>query len=181
MNPILMMFFVMCLFLPACKKEHVQPVITTLTGANGLTYSESLEKWNALKKVNGNSYVYQSTFLSWTGTGTNTEIHVENGIVVMRKFEQFETDSETGLRTRISGYTEKGSGIGHNERGAPPFTIDELYATCARDYLIADTESNTLLFSTDSGGLMTACGYIPHGCLDDCFQGLNIYAFGWLD
>lgn len=175
------MAFTACLVLSACKKDTHLSVLTTLTGESGITYDESLEKWNALKALNGDSYIYQSTFVSWTGSGTITEIRVENGVATRRKYQAFETSGVKGERTVISSYVEEERELGRDERGARPLTIDELYATCAKEYLIADTELNTLLFNTDSRGLMSLCGYVPDNCLDDCFQGVNIYGFDWLN
>ena len=57
---------------------------TPLESVQGLTYDQSLIKWQELKEQNGNSYIYQTTFTSWTGIGHTTELKVENGAVTSR-------------------------------------------------------------------------------------------------
>ena len=101
--------------------------------------------------------------------------------MIARTYKGFSTDVQTGQRTITDSYTEVEGTLGSNENGASPMTIDELYNSCASDYLIVDKENNTLYFETETNGLMTLCGFVPNGCADDCFQGISINSFDWID
>lgn len=169
----------------ACKKDEEPKdekpaVLTDFKGESGLSYNESIGKWNELKTVNGNSYIYQTRFVSWTGQGSTTEIVVIDGEVITRSYYEFKPSEAGGEEQIIDSYTENGGAIGSNEKGAAPLTVDELYTTCASDYLVVDATNNTLYFETDSTGLMTLCGFVPDGCADDCYSGVSITGFDWI-
>jgi len=155
-------------------------VLKTLSGQSGLSYSESIDKWNELKIKNGNSYIYQTTFSSWTGWGSVTELKVTDGIVTSRIYQEFKTSESNGQPEIIDSYTETKTNLGCHEKGAKPLTIDDLYNSCASEYLKVDKENNTIYFETESDGLMTLCGFVPEGCMDDCFRGVKINSFKWV-
>jgi hypothetical protein len=168
----------------SCEKEDNTDkglkVLSTLKSDNGVTYNESLALWKELKSKHGNSYVYHATFTSWTGYGSTTEIIVRNGVVTERSYEAFRYDQPNGQKEIIDSYHEDETNVGSHEEGAKPLTIDELYETCARDYLVANVSHNALNFQTAETGLMTICGYVPNGCMDDCFYGIRITGFEWI-
>lgn len=177
------LLILMTLAIFSCEKEDDAnkglKVLSTLKSDTGVTYNESLALWNDLKKKHGNSYVYHTTFTSWTGFGSTTEIIVGNGIVTQRSYEAFRYDPSNAHKEIIDSYHESKTDLGIHEKGAKPLTIDELYETCARDYLVANVSNNTLNFQTTETGLMTLCGYVPDGCMDDCFRGIRITGFEW--
>jgi hypothetical protein len=70
--------------------------------------------------------------------------------------------------------------LGVHKNGALPVTVDELYSTCASEYLTVDAINNTIYFETELKGLMTLCGFVPKGCLDDCYNGVRINYFDWI-
>lgn len=156
-------------------------ILTSLKSENGLSYNESLNKWTQLKKDNGNSYIYQTTFLSWTGFGSTTELKIKEGKVTARIYQEFKRDEQTGKRVITDSYSENENDLGTNEKGARPLTIDELYNSCAGKYLVVDKEKNTIYFETAVNGVMTLCGFVPNGCADDCYQGITIDSFDWID
>lgn len=161
--------------------ENQLSALTTLEGQDGRSYTESIDAWNALKTNNGNSYSYQTTFISFTGFGSITELTVTNNVVTSRIYQEFSTDQMTGERDIIDSFTETGSQLGSNQKGATPLTIDQLYTTCAADYLVVDENENTIYFQTATNGLMTLCGFFPNNCADDCFEGITISAFDWVN
>jgi len=186
MKAYLSLIFAFTLIFTSCEKnddsdKNELSVLTSLKGENGLSYNESLNKWTELKKDNGNSYIYQTTFLSWTGFGRTTELKIIEGKVTSRIYQEFSTDEQTGERVITDSYTENENDLGNHEKGAIPLTIDELYSSCAGDYLIVDEEKNTLYFETEINGLVALCGFVPDGCVDDCFQGISIDSFDWID
>lgn len=172
----------------SCEKKTVciQPEsselssVSPLTSQSGMPFSESSDKWTALKNLNGNSYVYQTTFDSWIGESSITEVKVIDGIVTSRVYEHFRTSETTGQHELIESYSETIADLGTHENGALPITIDELYTTCSSDYLTVDVNNNTIHFETELNGLMTLCGFVPNDCLDDCYSGVSISNFDWL-
>ena len=152
-----------------------------LTGDSGINYKESLAKWNELKTINGNSYSYQTTFVSWVGFGSITELKVEDGKVTARSYQEFSINDSTGQKETQAIYSETKSDLGSHQKGAKPLTIDELYESCAKEYLIVDTDDNTLFFDTELNGTMNLCGFVPNNCADDCYSGIKINSFEWID
>lgn len=161
--------------------ENQLSALTTLESQEGISYTESIDAWNTLKTNNGNSYSYQTYFISFTGFGSTTELKVINNVVTTRIYQEFSTDQMTGERDIIDSFTETGSQLGTNPKGATPLTIDQLYSTCAADYLVVDENENTIYFQTATNGLMTLCGFFPNNCADDCFEGITISAFDWVN
>ena len=155
--------------------------LTDLNGETGLSYDESLSEWEALKNDNGKSYIYQTDIISFTGNGSTTEIKVIDNSVVSRIYQAFNINGETGERSITATYSENEAALGTNEEGAAPLTIDELYNSCASEYLIVDQENNTIYFQTEVNGLLTLCGFVPNNCADDCFSGVSIKAFDWIN
>jgi hypothetical protein len=154
--------------------------LTTLMSENEISYKESLNKWNELKNDNGNSYTYQTTFLSWAGFGSTTEFKVIDGKITTRIYHEFRTNDKTGERNIIESYKEDEDTLGSHEKGASLLTIDELYSSCASNYLVVDKDKNTIYFKTNINGLMTLCGFVPNGCADDCYVGISIDSFEWI-
>lgn len=140
----------------------------------------SQEKWNNVKVKNKNSYAYSISFTSWSGYGNITVIKVTDGIVVERKYSEFIVNQITGQQDISLAYTEDQAHLGSNQNGALPLTMDELYHTCGKEYLVMNTRDNDLHFETSDIGLMNLCGYVPKNCMDDCFNGIVIKTFEWL-
>ncbi|MBN2893698.1 MAG: hypothetical protein JXL97_17645 [Bacteroidales bacterium] len=176
--------FIFLLLMPECNtSKNVDNSIKEIEYVSGdtlSTYQESLNKWIEMRDLNGNSYIYQSTFASWVGFGFTTEIKVENGIVTERKYESFNYDNADNERKVEKTWVETGDKIGSHKEGHLPLTIDQLYQTCAKEYLVVDTANNTIYFETTSEGVLTTCGYYPHGCADDCYEGIDISGFEWI-
>lgn len=163
------------------SQENQISALTALESQEGRSYTESINAWNVLKTNNGNSYTYQTTVVSFTGFGSITELTVINNIVTSRIYEEFNINQMTGERDIIDSYIETAANLGSNTKGASPLTIDQLYTSCAADYLIVDENENTIYFETATNGIMTLCGFFPNNCADDCFEGITINAFDWLD
>ncbi|NLD45951.1 MAG: hypothetical protein GX660_01965, partial [Clostridiaceae bacterium] len=98
-----------------------------------------------------------------------------------RIYKEFQTNETNGQKELIDSYTETMNSLGSHDKGANLLTIDDLYNSCAGEYLIVDKERNTLYFDTGISGLMTLCGFVPNGCVDDCFTGVRIISFEWFD
>ncbi|WP_066633574.1 hypothetical protein [Labilibacter marinus] len=168
------------ILIAGCKKEDGDP-FDNIKGESGISYNKSKSFWNDMKKENGNSYEYETTFTSWTGFGSTTTFKVEEGVVTERTYTEFNADEGASGEIQLESYKEVGDEVGDHEKGAKPVSIDELYESCASEFLVACPCDNTLYFETESNGLMNLCGFVPDGCQDDCYQGVRISSFSWLE
>ncbi len=144
-------------------------------------FEQSLKTWQNLKDDNGEDYAYSSVSSSAFGFGSETIITVISGEVVRRSYQEFTfgENSFDRINTDVS-YLEEGMAIGTNERGLMAVTIDELYDTCAGEYLTVNEVDNNVFFETETNGVVNLCGFFPKNCADDCFTGFSIDSFEFL-
>ena len=174
-------FYICAVFLlVSCQKSN-KDVLSTLSGESGFTYNQSYDRWKELKNVKGNSYTYVITFMSSTGYGNSTELKVLCDTVVERNFEAFHINDTSGVKEVYESFHEGVENIGIHDLGADPFTVDELYNTCANRYLDVDKEKYTLYFNTGCDGIINECGFVANGCEDDCFRGFQLSFFEWIE
>ncbi|APS39263.1 MULTISPECIES: hypothetical protein [Salegentibacter] len=174
-------FFLFFLVLFSCSENENNN--SAITGESGVSYNESKKVWSELKNINGNSYSYTISFISWSGFGNRTIISVKDGIISKREYlyyEQTYSDEGEMVEVEIKSYTETGEEIGSNSEGFDPLLIDELYQTCLSDYLNINKADNEIYFNTDEAGIISNCGFVETGCVDDCFRGFRISEFNWL-
>ena len=164
----------------ACSDEEPS-IYTYLKGSSGINFETSQTQWQKLRIENGNSYTYTLAFQSWTGLQSETTLTINNGMVSQRSYKSYTLNHDEAVDTLyFETYTETGDSLGSHSRGVPLYSIDDLYATCANDYLTVDTSTNTLYFDTDEKGIISICGYTPDNCADDCFVGVRVASFRWL-
>lgn len=185
------LFFSLILILTACEKNaDINEVAqfpleenpsSVLEEPNKISYEESLSKWIELKRNNGNSYIYQTTFISWVGFGNTTELKIIENKVVARNYRAFTINSQTQEHITTATYSENENNLGSHNEGVLPRTIDELYTTCANEYLVVDPNENQIFFKANNDGLMIQCGFVPDNCADDCFKGITIDFIKWID
>ena len=147
----------------ACKKDAFQS-----------DFRKSRDAWQDFKKASNNSYSYTVTSGSWAGFGSSTQITVENGIVAGRDFTSYTVDGQTGERTVRETWSESAGSLNSHSGGAAAITMDAVYEMAATVWLKADVKQNTVYFETKNNGMISTCGYVPVGCMDDCFTGIYI-------
>ncbi|RKD86470.1 hypothetical protein [Mangrovibacterium diazotrophicum] len=172
------LFVILLVTLWACDEDT--PESTSIKGDSGITYDESFSRWENLKLKNGTSYVYSVTSESWTGYRSVTTLTVTDGTVSQRSYQAFSMNNPENEEVVYEEWTETGDSLGSHTAGVPLFTIDDLYETCVKDYLVVDESNNSLYFDTDASGVISLCGYTPDNCADDCYVGINIQAFSWV-
>lgn len=138
-------------------------------------FNNSKKAWLEFKKLTNNSYVYTVTGGSWAGFSWETTLTVSNGKIIKRYFKYIITD---GLSENIPEdeleWTENESEIGsHKNSGAIPLTLDQIYAKAENEWLLKRNNTKTYL-ETENNGLISTCGYVENGCMDDCFVGIYI-------
>ena len=173
--------FLFCITLLSCSTNDDDR--GEITGESGISYSDSKTMWKEVKAQNEETYSYTVSFSSWSGFGSRTTITVKDGLVSKRKYLYFEQvlNEESELEeVEIESYTETGEEIGSHSEGFDPLLIDELYQTCLSDYLNINKADNEIYFNTDEAGIISNCGFVETGCVDDCFRGFRISEFNWL-
>ncbi|TDN87566.1 hypothetical protein DET49_11114 [Salegentibacter sp. 24] len=171
--------FILVLF--SCSKNENE--YRQIKGESGTSFSDSKDAWIELKAINGESYRYTTSFISWSGYGSRTVLSVKDGLISKREYLYFQqTFNEEGemIEVEIESYTETGDQIGRNAEGFEPLLIDQLYETCISEYLKVSREQHEVFFNTDQAGLISDCGFFEKGCVDDCFTGFKISEFNWL-
>jgi len=171
--------FVCLATLWSCEEDSSD--YTSKKGNSGITYEESFSQWEQLKVINGDSYAFTVSSQSWTGYQSTTTLTVTDGHVTGRSYRAFSVSHPENEETIYEEWTETGDNLGRHANGVPLVTIDDLYETCLKDYLVADELNNTLYFNTDPTGIINTCGYVPDDCTDDCYIGINIDSFSWLN
>lgn len=134
-------------------------------------YEESHKAWLDFKKLSGNSYQYTVVGSSWTGFRWETTITILKGEAVERHFKFSDPDDVPDQNVE---WIEKGQEVGsHQDQAAEALTLDEIYAKVKKEWLIK-RENAKVYFETDYNGLISTCGYVENGCMDDCFVGIKI-------
>ena len=138
---------------------------------DGISYKSDFEKsyitWLNFKKNNTDSYRYRVDGVSWTGWRWQTIITVTKGEVTGRSYERKYQDEIE------EGWTEIGDELGTHNMGAELLTMDQIYDKARNEWLI-DRENAEVFFERDKKGLISVCGYVENGCMDDCFVGIRI-------
>jgi hypothetical protein len=153
------------LLLIACKKDTT-PYITEFTN--------SQKAWNLLKASVNNSYSYVAYYGSVFGGYQETKITVQNGKVTGRAFLAGIYPANTHVLDIKGTWIENAATLGTHQQGAPLLTLDDIYAKGKSEWLSVDKTKNDVIFETDARSLIATCGYVPNGCMDDCFSGVHI-------
>jgi len=178
--PLITLFCVALLTACSMQKNTSETSPIPVTNTYELQRQASLNAWDSLAKHYNYSYQYTVGFVSWTGYSNQTIITVNKGKVISRKFK--ETDPNNGVEVSAENtfvYEEDAKSLNTHEQGAKARTISELYTNCA-NHVKMDTATNTVYFTTFDNQIMKTCGYVPNGCADDCFFGIELDKIKWL-
>lgn len=135
-------------------------------------FEKSQQEFEKFKIESKNSYKYVVTFGSWVGFSWETTLTIIDGKVTQRYFKQ--TESKNDKDTIVTEWTEMEDEIGsHENQGAEPLTLDEVYQKAKNVWLI-NRKGSTTYFKANNNGLISRCGYTQNNCADDCSNGINI-------
>ncbi len=156
------------IFLSACKKDAV-------TSA----YDTSLSKFQSFNKSAKKGYTYTAvrSYFAWIHSRVETKITVVNGAITARDYVAYNYVSTPGVDTLIQTVAEQWheEGAALNSHDNTWFlTLDQVYTTAKKDWLSVDPKKNDISFETNNNGMISSAGYVPKGCVDDCFFGINI-------
>ena len=167
---------------PPIIKEETAIIETAEIPQYEVDYYNSLNQWNQEKKTHNNSYQYTLFFENSESTYRSSMIVVvKNGEIQSREKKAFLKDAQTGEDQviRRQTWTEDQKQLGTHDEA--PKTLDELYEDC-NNALSVDPNSNHIVFTMDNNTqLMSVCGHSHRDCAGDCFKGLQIKDFKWLD
>ena len=168
----------------ADKSASVLTELTAVINTNDFSFTESLAAWHDLKAEFGNSYIYQTQYTNWESNYTSiTEIGVEQGVVVSRKFEGRAFVYEPEPHEVIDAtYIEGPEELNTHHTGFKPIPVDSLYSRCEGYLRLAgedDPDNYFLNFQTTEDGLLTKCSYWPKSLQDATPYSVNVSAFDW--
>lgn len=143
-------------------------------------YANALASWEKLKKHYNNSYVYTVDYTAADyNSGYSTTIVVHNGKIEERHYESFTyQDDQKVINDR---WVELKKKVGKNKEGFLAKTMDELYADCGNNYIKIDKSVAEVIFEVDYNSILSLCGYWSEDCENNCFEGITVLAFSWLE
>jgi len=167
MKNLFLITFLILLTATSCKKESI---------AKSDEYDTSLKAWLNYKSDVGNSYQYTITYGSWTGYGVEITTGISKGQFVFRDFTSFRYRNDgSGKKDTLKSWHEDTATINtHTQDAGEIMTIDEIYTKARTVWLKVDASANDIFFEAKNNGIISSCGYVPHGCQDDCFNGVKI-------
>lgn len=159
----LIILFIAAIF-AACKKDKIE---------YSNAYEKSFKAWTDFKAASNNSYSYTTATVSWTGYSTETTINVLNGKVVGRSYVAKGRKDDQSTLVLLEQWEEDINTLDTHENGSPLLTLDQIYELAKNDLLLKRADASTS-FEAKNSGLISAAGYVPEGCQDDCFVGIKI-------
>jgi hypothetical protein len=142
--------------------------------------SAARQKLESLLTASGNSYQWEKSFGSWSGSGSTTRQVFQHGVAVQRSIEQWRIDPGSNRRETTDYKSEIGPDVGTNPGGEPVADIRALYDRCANEVL-TQPDANHPSLQLDANGLLEFCTYAIPACQDDCSQGVSITGFQSFD
>lgn len=133
-------------------------------------FAKSEKAFLNFKVASNNSYKYivtgRSVFIS---NDWETTITVSNGVIIQRDFKY--TDDQQN----VLDWTENENEINSHENSfaASALTLDNIYDKAKKEWLIKRNNAK-VYFESKNNGLLSKCGYVENGCMDDCFFGITI-------
>ena len=137
-------------------------------------FQNSKNAWSNFKTSANDSYTYvvsgSSVFAAYSW---ETTITVSNGIIIQRDFKYI--GSPENIPEDQLQWTENQNELNSHESSpaAEALTLDEIYNKAENQWLIKRKHTTTY-FESKNNGLLSTCGYVEKGCMDDCFVGIRI-------
>lgn len=99
-------------------------------------------------------------FLEFRGT-TSEEFFKKEGFTLLEALQW--TETEENLGTKTYSYSP----------ASPLYTLEDIYTRARTEWLKKRSDAETF-FETDNNGLISRAGFVPDGCIDNCFFGIYI-------
>ncbi|WP_428233008.1 hypothetical protein [Flavobacterium sp.] len=137
-------------------------------------FDTSQKAWLNFKDTSNNSYKYVVHGGSlFTNYRWETTLTISGGKIIQRDFKY--TGKTENIPADKLSWTENENEINSHEfsGAASPLTLDEIYDKAKTQWLIKRKNAKTY-FESANNGLLSVCGYVENGCMDDCFTGITI-------
>ncbi|MEJ5962762.1 hypothetical protein [Pedobacter immunditicola] len=149
--------------LTACEKSDIE---------YDNDFGNSHKAWLSFKQSSNNSYRYMVAQGSVFGSSTETVITIKNGKITQRHFKYTSLEGTVNLPAEMREWTENENEINtHNVPEA--LTLDQVYEKAKTDWLLKRKDADTY-FEAKNNGIISSCGYVEKGCMDDCFIGIHV-------
>lgn len=153
-------------------------LVISCSSDDDFNYQNDFEKshkvWLNFKDLSADSYKYTVIGSSWVGFSWETTITVSDGKIIQRHFKYITPDDLGDIPEEEVEWIETGQEVGsHQNQAAEALTLDDIYAKAKNDWLIKRKNAKTY-FETGNNGIISTCGYVINGCMDDCFIGIHI-------
>lgn len=99
-----------------------------------------------------------------------------NKILAILKLSAAEFETKGGKKLDdVLDWTETGANLGKavDTPAAPLRTLDQIYEIARTEWLIKRKDAQ-VYFEAKNSGMISGAGFVPDGCQDDCFNGINI-------
>jgi len=149
--------------LSACKKDAVRT-----------DYDKCYTKWLEFKAVSNNSYSYIAYSSLAFGNRSETKLTIQNGKIIARDYVASRYKPGTSQTEVFKSWAESGATLNTHSDGYELLTLDQVYSKAKTEWLQADKKGNDIYFEAKNNGMLSSAGYVPKGCMDDCFTGINI-------
>lgn len=136
-------------------------------------FEKSNKEWLIFKEISNNSYSYMVTGSTWTGSAWETVITVTNGKITQRHFKFTSVEGLVNVPQEALEWTENENEINSHDSADEALTLDQIYDKARNEWLIKRKNAKPY-FETNNNGLISSCGYVEDGCMDDCFIGIKI-------
>jgi hypothetical protein len=158
---------IVSLLISSCKKDSI---------ADESEFNKSYTQWLSFKSTAHNTYLYTTSFGSWTGYGAEVKTAVINGKVTWRDFISTQLKQNgTSQKDTLKQWHEDADHLNtHPNDVGESLTLDDVYQKAKSVWLKADKKTNDIYLETKNNGMISSCGFVPKGCQDDCFNGITI-------
>ncbi|MBV7533253.1 hypothetical protein [Chitinophaga sp. sic0106] len=153
------------LLFAACKKDKIE---------HKSDFQNSYNAWMDFKKASSNSYRYTVATSSWIGLNSETTVTVQSGKIVHRTYIAKGPDANIpSTVVTYEQWEEDEAAVNSHTSGFAAVTLDEIYRQAEQEWLVKRADA-TISFEAKNNGMVSTCGYVLKGCMDDCFMGIRI-------
>jgi len=168
MKTLYLPLIIVLMCMSSCKKDEIAKKHDDL--------NNSYRVWLNYKSSIHNSYSYTQNYGSVFGYNTEIKTAIKDGKFISRDLTltRYHPDN-TNKKDTLKQWHEGASNLNtHGIEAGDLLTIDDIYDQSRKVYLKTDVKKNMVIFEANNNGILSSCGYIPNGCQDDCFNGINI-------
>ncbi|HAS44551.1 MAG TPA: hypothetical protein DCS93_28995 [Microscillaceae bacterium] len=160
-------FILLAFFSVSCTKKASVNAKSVARGDLATQIAASRLVWKKLKKQWNNNYVYVNTYTSGEGGFTTKTYVTVKGGKVASAYRQLITLEEG---TKVTKPKQAITG----EKLEKVKTMDEIYTFTSTTVVQKSPKDNYITFKTFDSGLLSAAGYFPKNCADDCYTGYTL-------